>query len=105
MTSEWLRTIWPQLVSARYLRVVRIDPFAGIGSAINVTGAKHDFRESREAGTHTCRFWPDDIFHRIICRPGDDSSAGIRLNRGGEKSERERGLSRRGEYLESEGIR
>src|SRR5918996_1247658 len=99
MTSEWLRAIWPELVSAVYSRIVRIDSRTGIRSAINVGGTKHDFRESREASAHTCRFWANDVFHRVVCRPGNDPSARIGFDGGREKAERERRLAGRGEYL------
>src|SRR4051794_32469227 len=102
MTPEWLRAIWPLLISAAYLRGVGIDPCSRIRSPVNVAGAKHDFCKSRQSGAHTCRFWTDDIFDGVTCGTGDDSSARIGLNGGREKAERERCLSRRGEYLESE---
>src|SRR5919205_1361040 len=105
MTSEWLRAIWPELVSAAYSRIVRIDPCSGIGSAINIGRPKHDFCESRKPGTHTCRLRANNIFDRIVCRPSDDSSARIGFNRGREKAERKRRLARRGEHLEGKIVR
>src|SRR5262245_6410983 len=105
MASERLRTIWPLLISARHLGVVGIDPCSGIRSPINVAGAKHDLCESREPGAHTCRFWADNFFHRVVCWPGDNSSARISFDRGGEKAEREGRLGGRGEHLECKVIR
>src|SRR3954469_6625958 len=99
MASEWLRAIWPLLISAAYLRVVGIDSCSRIRPPINVAGAKHDFCKSREAGAHTCRFWANDIFHRVVCRPGNNSTARIGFNCRREKAERERRLVRCGEYL------
>src|SRR5262245_41664048 len=100
MTSEWLLAIWPHLISAGDPGVVGIDPFPGIGSAVNVGGAKHDFCESGEAGAHTCRFRANDVLHWIACWPGDDAVARIGFDRRREKTKREGCLGRRGEHLE-----
>src|SRR3954467_2437423 len=105
MTSERLRTIWPQFVSAAYLGIVRVYPRSGIRPPINVAGAKHDFCESRKPRAHTCRLGANDVLDGVTCGTGDDSSARIRLNGGREKSERERGFARRGEHLKSERTR
>src|SRR5215211_6511836 len=101
MAPERLWPIWPHLISACHLRVVRIDPFSWIGSPIDVAGAKHDLRKSRQACAYTRRLWANDILNGVACSSGDNLSARIRFHRRREKAQRERRLGRSGEDLES----
>jgi len=96
--AHGLRHVWPMLFAARHLRIIGIDPGAGVGAAIEVIRAEHDLGKTLNTGALARELGPDDRFDGIVGATGNDFAARIGFDSGGEKSEVERRFWKRARH-------